>query len=65
MEAGSQAPILSQLQRATSINYLAGRKPTKKTKPAGRVCADPSCAVRLSIYNHGMFCTVHEHQEAK
>lgn len=25
-----------------------------------RTCADPSCKTRLSIYNNGKFCSLHE-----
>lgn len=30
------------------------------TSPPRRVCAEPGCHVRLSIYNHGRHCALHE-----
>ncbi len=30
------------------------------TSPAGRICAEPGCHTRLSIYNHGPYCVLHE-----
>ncbi len=28
--------------------------------PAGRTCAEAACATRLSRYNHGPYCSLHE-----
>ena len=40
--------------RITSID-----RPSKKFA-AGRVCLEPGCETRLSIYNNGKFCYTHE-----
>jgi hypothetical protein len=40
--------------RITSID-----RPSRRYA-AGRVCLEPGCGTRLSIYNNGKFCYTHE-----
>ena len=37
--------------------------PMVPTSPRNRYCAEPGCHVRLSIYNHGRYCALHEDDE--
>lgn len=38
---------------------ISGSERPSKSFKAGRVCSDPDCSVRLSIYNNGKFCALH------
>lgn len=44
---------------------LVGKQPDtaknpQKTYPKGRVCAQPGCDTRLSMYNPEEYCALHE-----
>lgn len=41
-----------------AVPLSKGTKPNK-TYPAGRVCSDPSCNAKLSIYNPNEVCGTH------
>jgi hypothetical protein len=34
-------------------------QPSRRYKP-GRVCEEPGCRTKLSIYNDGQFCSLHQ-----
>jgi hypothetical protein len=34
-----------------------------KVSHRGRVCRHSACRIILSIYNHGLFCHIHEEKE--
>lgn len=41
-------------------NLVQPNTERRKTQPKGRTCAHPDCETRLSIYNAGDECSVHE-----
>ena len=49
----------------TNVAHVGGRpisghdRPSRSFK-AGRVCQEPSCDTKLSIYNKGKYCYLHE-----
>ena len=43
--------------RATS---LSGNDRPSRSFGGGRVCREPGCSTRLSIYNNGTYCYQHE-----
>jgi hypothetical protein len=49
----------------SNVAHIGGRpisghdRPSRAFKP-GRVCQEPGCGTRLSIYNKGKFCYQHE-----
>jgi hypothetical protein len=43
--------------RGTRVKEVPKRN---RTYPAGRVCADPGCETRLSVYNKANLCWQHE-----
>ena len=47
-------------ERAVGARPISGNDRPSKTFKAGRVCREPGCGTRLSIYNNGRFCSQHE-----
>jgi hypothetical protein len=43
---------------------FAGHSRPSRTFPRGRVCDEPGCDTKLSIYNEGDYCYLHEPQTA-
>jgi len=39
---------------------LSGSDRPSRSFGAGRVCREPGCATKLSIYNNGKYCYQHE-----
>ena len=39
---------------------ISGNDRPSKAFGAGRICRNPDCGTRLSIYNDGIFCYRHE-----
>ena len=50
-------PTLTQIHAGSTIGGSC--KPSRQSDP-GRVCAFDGCTTRLSVYNHGDYCGVHE-----
>ena len=48
--------------KALTLREFAAADPLA-TSPPGRVCAAPGCETHLSVYNHGIYCTLHEDGE--
>jgi len=46
--------------RAVRGTSLSGNDRPSRSFGAGRVCREPGCSTRLSIYNNGKFCYQHE-----
>jgi hypothetical protein len=48
---------------ATSDNSIGsaiiGQRSAPSVQQRGRVCAEPGCRTRLSIYNQNRFCSLH------
>jgi hypothetical protein len=44
--------------------WFGGNSRPSRTFPDGRVCAEDGCATKLSIYNDGDFCYLHEPEMA-
>ena len=44
--------------RFSAFPIVSVERSTRRSK-AGRICNDPSCETRLSIYNDGKFCSLH------
>ncbi|HUC36605.1 MAG TPA: hypothetical protein VMR97_05725 [Acidimicrobiales bacterium] len=42
--------------------WFTGHGRPSRTFPNGRVCGDPGCETKLSIYNDGDYCYLHEPQ---
>jgi hypothetical protein len=49
--------VADRVVRATS---LSGNDRPSRSFGSGRVCREPGCTTRLSIYNNGKFCYQHE-----
>jgi hypothetical protein len=49
--------VAERVVRATS---LSGNDRPSRSFGSGRVCREPGCTTRLSIYNNGKFCYQHE-----
>ncbi len=47
----------TQEYRGSSVSELPR---ANRTYPTGRVCADPGCSTRLSMYNRSDLCWQHE-----
>lgn len=45
--------------RTSGVALNSATRPTKAYQ-RGRVCNEPECGTKLSVYNHGKFCYVHE-----
>lgn len=48
-----------ELSEAVAGERLVGYRRTARTFSPDRVCAQPRCTTRLSIYNSGTRCAVH------
>jgi hypothetical protein len=51
-------------ERAVSGERVTSYDHATKQYPKGRTCREPHCRTRLSIYNDGDFCSLHEPVEA-
>jgi hypothetical protein len=49
--------VAERVVRATS---LSGNDRPSRSFGSGRVCREPGCSTKLSIYNNGKFCYQHE-----
>jgi hypothetical protein len=49
--------VAERVVRATS---LSGNDRPSRSFGSGRICREPGCTTRLSIYNNGKFCYQHE-----
>lgn len=47
-------------EHAIGARPLSGTDRPSRRFPSGRVCKEPACGVRLSIYNNGKFCALHQ-----
>jgi hypothetical protein len=47
-------------ERALSGEAITSAERQSRRFGAGRVCAEPGCETRLSIYNDGRHCALHE-----
>ena len=53
----------------TNVRHISGQpisghdRPSRAFQP-GRVCQEPACDTRLSIYNKGKYCYQHEPHSA-
>ena len=47
-------------ERSLAGQTLSGSERPSKSFGKGRTCREPGCATRLSMYNNGKFCYVHE-----
>ena len=50
----------SMSEHAVGAKPLSGSDRPSRKFTAGRMCREPGCATRLSIYNNGKFCSQHE-----
>jgi hypothetical protein len=50
---------VSETSAVVGVAFVGSDRPSKASKK-GRVCKDPSCETRLSVYNHGSYCYQHE-----
>jgi hypothetical protein len=47
-------------ERAVKGTPISGNERPSRSFKKGRVCDDPGCETRLSIYNKGKYCYQHE-----
>lgn len=47
-------------ERAVGGTPLTGNDRPSRSFGSGRVCQEPECGTRLSMYNNGRYCYVHE-----
>jgi hypothetical protein len=47
-------------ERAVKGTPISGNERPSRSFKKGRVCGDPGCETRLSIYNKGNYCYQHE-----
>jgi hypothetical protein len=47
-------------ERAIDGTGLGGSDRPSRAFPRGRRCHEPGCGTRLSIYNQGKYCYLHE-----
>ena len=47
-------------ERAVGGTTLTGNDRPSRSFGRGRVCQEPECGTRLSMYNNGDYCYVHE-----
>jgi hypothetical protein len=45
---------------SVGAHAIAGADVPSRRFKAGRICRNPGCGTRLSIYNEGSFCYQHE-----
>ena len=50
----------SETERTIGGRGLQGTGPRSRTFGRGRLCGEPGCGTRLSIYNDGSFCSHHQ-----
>ncbi|MGA2036595.1 MAG: hypothetical protein ABSH04_03310 [Acidimicrobiales bacterium] len=43
-----------------SATWFTGHERPSRTFPEGRVCGEAGCGTKLSIYNEGDYCYLHE-----
>lgn len=43
----------------SGIDAPSGHQRPPRRFPSGRLCADPGCSTRLSIYNESDYCSLH------
>jgi hypothetical protein len=51
---------MSRVSEVVSGTAVTGVGRPSKRYAEGRVCKEPGCATKLSIYNKGKFCYIHE-----
>ena len=51
-------------ERAVQATPITGNDRPSRSFGTGRVCKEPGCATRLSMYNKGKFCYQHEPKAA-
>ena len=49
---------MDDIASLSGLPFRGLSRPSRKFR-AGRVCADPDCQTRLSIYNSGKHCALH------
>jgi hypothetical protein len=47
-------------ERAIGGTPISGPDRPSRSFTKGRLCQDPGCETRLSIYNNGRYCYLHE-----
>jgi hypothetical protein len=47
-------------EHAVGAKPLSGSDRPSRKFSSGRVCREAGCGTRLSIYNNGKFCSMHE-----
>ena len=47
-------------EHAIGARPLSGTDRPSRHFSSDRVCREPNCGTRLSIYNNGRFCSMHE-----
>jgi len=47
-------------ERSLAGQTLSGSERPSKSFGKDRTCREPGCDTRLSMYNHGKFCYLHE-----
>jgi hypothetical protein len=50
----------TETERTVGGRGLQGSGPRSRTFGPGRLCAEPGCGTRLSIYNDGSCCAQHQ-----
>jgi hypothetical protein len=50
--------------RGVSAEKVTSHDHPARQYPQGRTCGERGCSTRLSIYNDGRFCSLHEPVEA-
>lgn len=50
-------------ETSVGAERFTSSEPSSVRCAAGRVCVDDSCVTRLSIYNDGDFCSLHQPME--
>jgi hypothetical protein len=50
----------AELRRSVGGRGLQGSGPRSRTLGRGRLCTEPGCGTRLSIYNDGYYCSQHQ-----
>jgi hypothetical protein len=47
-------------ERSLGGHNISGSERPSKSFAKDRVCSEPGCSTRLSIYNNGKYCSQHE-----
>ena len=53
------------MMRAFTIAQLKDPRAKLATYGVGRVCAEPDCETRLSMYNPSAYCALHDHSRTE